>query len=163
MNSKLSLVGAVIGCLALGAVALPADARGNSTSAKKCQKGGWQTLKTDTGEAFADEAACVSYAAQGGGLFRPLLVAEPSEVVEDQGFDLTASGFHPSDNSEVKVESLGTSGSITLFALTNANGGSKFTGVFTAGACAAGTTGALYTFTDSHGLTDSVTVTLNCN
>jgi hypothetical protein len=41
---------------------------GNSEAAKLCQKGGWQNLFRSDGSAFADEGACVSYAAQGGTL-----------------------------------------------------------------------------------------------
>jgi hypothetical protein len=41
---------------------------GNSPNAKACQKGGWENLATSTGESFASEASCTSYAAQGGTL-----------------------------------------------------------------------------------------------
>ena len=41
---------------------------GNSANAKKCQKGGWQTLVTSTGASFASEEECTSYAARGGAL-----------------------------------------------------------------------------------------------
>jgi hypothetical protein len=41
---------------------------GNSASAKKCQKDGWQTLVTSGGTSFASEEACTSYAAGGGTL-----------------------------------------------------------------------------------------------
>ena len=39
---------------------------GNSANAKKCQKGGWQTLIRSDGTSFASEGDCVSYAARGG-------------------------------------------------------------------------------------------------
>jgi hypothetical protein len=45
-------------------------AQGNSRNAKRCQKGGWQTLAR-TGDAavpFTSEEECVSYGAQGGEL-----------------------------------------------------------------------------------------------
>jgi hypothetical protein len=41
---------------------------GNSTNAKQCYKGGWQSLYTATGATFAGEEDCVSYAAEGGTL-----------------------------------------------------------------------------------------------
>lgn len=43
---------------------------GNSPNAKACQKNGWQSLVTSTGDSFASEEACVSYAAEGGTLYR---------------------------------------------------------------------------------------------
>ena len=140
----------------------PSD-RSNTAAAKKCQKGGWQTLQTGAGDSFPNQDACVAYAATGGDLFRPLLVAVPSEVVEDQGIDLSATGFHPSANATVDIETFGPGGSsIQLFATTDANGARSFTSVFTAGACANGLTGSEFTFTDSFGLKASVTVTLVC-
>ena len=42
---------------------------GNSANAKKCQKDGWQTLVTSTGQTFANEEACTSYGARGGVLY----------------------------------------------------------------------------------------------
>lgn len=43
---------------------------GNSLNAKACQKNGWQGLVTSTGDPFSSEEACVSYAAEGGTLYR---------------------------------------------------------------------------------------------
>ena len=48
----------------------------NNTNAKQCQKGGWESLTTDTGGSFANEQACVSYAAQGGALVNPLALCK---------------------------------------------------------------------------------------
>ena len=166
MKIRESLLLALIGSVAWSGAAHAAD-RGNSANAKRCQKGGWQTLKTGDGGAFTSEEACVAYSAQGGSLFRPMLVAVPSEVVEDQGMDFYATGFHPNADSKLKIENLGGgNGTVELYALTDANGSSHFTGVFTGGAdgaCANGLTGGQYTFTDSFGLTATVTVTLDCN
>ena len=152
-------VGLLLACLAVSGVALAGG--GNSANAKKCQKGGWQTLQTSTGGTFANQDECVSYGAQGGELFRPLLTAVPTEVVEDQGIDLTASGFHASANATVDIVLFG-GGSLTLPAVTDATGGRMFTSVFTSGACANGISGAEYTFTDEFGLHASATVTLDC-
>lgn len=41
---------------------------GNSANAKACQKGGWASLYREDGSTFADQGACVSYAAKGGKL-----------------------------------------------------------------------------------------------
>jgi hypothetical protein len=53
-------------CLSQAAAALAGG--GNSANAKLCQKGGWQTLVRSDGSSFANQGACVSYAAQGGTL-----------------------------------------------------------------------------------------------
>jgi hypothetical protein len=134
---------------------------GNSSNAKLCQKNGWQTVQTSTGVNFASEEECVSYGAQGTTVFSPSLVAAPNEVVEEQGIDLTGSGFHPSTPVAVSIVVFG-GGSITMPGLTNATGGLFFTSVFTTGACANGITGAQYTVTDSFGVHASATVALDC-
>jgi hypothetical protein len=41
---------------------------GNSPAAQACKKGGWQNLVTSTGQTFASEPECTSYAAGGGTL-----------------------------------------------------------------------------------------------
>jgi hypothetical protein len=148
--------------LACFVVSGPALARGgNSASAKLCQKGGWATLQSSTGGTFTSEDECVSYGAKGGELFKPSLVAVPTEVVEGQGIDLTASGFHPSTSATLDIVLFG-GGSITLGATTDATGARSFTSVFTSGACANGITGAEFTFTDSFGVHASTVVTLDC-
>jgi hypothetical protein len=42
---------------------------GNSENAKRCQKGGWQSLFDANGGRFANQGDCVSYGAQGGTLY----------------------------------------------------------------------------------------------
>ena len=44
---------------------------GNSANAKLCQKGGWETWVRADQTTFANQGACVSYAAQGGILTAP--------------------------------------------------------------------------------------------
>jgi hypothetical protein len=138
---------------------------GNSANAKLCQKGGWesQALQSGSGQSllFASQDQCVSYGARQGPLFAPSLTAVPSDVVEDQGIDLTAAGFHPSSSGTLTVDLAG-GGSITLPAVTNASGGLTFTSVFTPGACTAGITGADYTLVDGSGVHASTFVTLDC-
>jgi hypothetical protein len=73
---------------------------GNSTSAKQCQKDGWQVSQTDIGGAFASNDACTSYAAGGGAVFSPTVVPELQycESINDSPFftvyEVTAYGFH---------------------------------------------------------------------
>ena len=76
---------------------------GNSASAKACQKGGWQSLQSSTGNTFASQGDCVSYGASGGTLYGPRLTATDGgcQVPGFVGFDLwtiSATGFTP--NSE---------------------------------------------------------------
>jgi len=42
--------------------------RGNSSSAKACQKGGWQNVYTSSGDRFMGEGECTGYTARGGTL-----------------------------------------------------------------------------------------------
>lgn len=46
--------------------ASPASAASNADNAKLCQKGGWETVQTATGDSFKNQGDCVSYTAQGG-------------------------------------------------------------------------------------------------
>jgi hypothetical protein len=62
------LVLCAVFALTVGVAAATAGDGGNSANAKKCQKGGWQTLIRSDGTTFANQDACVSYAAQGGTL-----------------------------------------------------------------------------------------------
>ena len=64
---------------------------GNSANAKLCQKGGWQSLFTETGGSFASEEACVSYAAQGGTLTTLTLQQQYQKICENAGGDASAS------------------------------------------------------------------------
>jgi hypothetical protein len=67
-QGRLATVAACVltaGITAGSAIAAPG---GNSANAKLCQKGGWQTLQTTSGELFANQGECVSYAARGGTL-----------------------------------------------------------------------------------------------
>jgi len=69
--------------------------RGNSANAKLCQKNGWTGLVTSSGNPFASEEACVSYAAKGGKLYRTQTISftstNPSPVnVGDPSYTPTA-------------------------------------------------------------------------
>ena len=79
-RSSLCLIGALALLSACGEVnpvmppSVPTGAQtgvnSNASTAKSCQKNGWQGLVTSTGSSFASETACVSYGAQGGVLYR---------------------------------------------------------------------------------------------
>jgi hypothetical protein len=59
------LAAAVLAALTVGVATAPAGG-GNSAAADLCQKDGWRTWSTTGGGAFANQGACVSYAAHGG-------------------------------------------------------------------------------------------------
>jgi hypothetical protein len=61
----LALLATGVACLSLAAVASAGG--GISASAQLCQNS-WQTLLRSDGSSFANQGACVSYAAQGGAL-----------------------------------------------------------------------------------------------
>jgi len=136
---------------------------GNSASAKLCQKDGWKWAVDSAGGAFANADDCVAYGARGGDVFTPVLTAEPSHVVEEQGIVVKASGFHASSTGVLSIQMLPVTGIPSeLLAVTNANGELTASSVFTAGACAAGRTGATFTYTDGSGVHASASVTLDC-
>jgi hypothetical protein len=89
---------AVAATLAVPVLGSPAGAAkgGNSANAHACQKGGWQSLQTDTGGAFASQDACVSYGARGGQIFAPTMTLTPSTVSDSSSsYDVLGTGFHP--------------------------------------------------------------------
>ena len=59
----------VLALLAIGSVCLSLAAigwAGGGNPSNLCKNGGWQTLLRSDGSSFANQGACVSYAAQGG-------------------------------------------------------------------------------------------------
>ena len=90
----------IVGVLVLGMAgmaATPAGAVGNNANAKLCQKDGWKTLFRSDGSTFANQGACVSYAAHGNAI-----LTEPPEPPNawkaacEQGggtFSVTNEGF----------------------------------------------------------------------
>jgi hypothetical protein len=77
---------------------------GNAPNAKLCQKSGWQTVETETGVRFANADECTSYAATGGTLYRPTLMAVfdgclgvgyDGQVTYYALYVFNLSGFHP--------------------------------------------------------------------
>ncbi len=67
--------------LAIGASAAAAVADGNSENAKLCQQGGFEAFVTSTGQGFANQGECVSYAAQGGTLSASPTLRERWEAI----------------------------------------------------------------------------------
>jgi hypothetical protein len=128
-----------------------------------CLNGGWQApAQRSDGSPFSSQADCIAYTSGNGVVYKPSLIADPSHVGEEQNIAVIASGFHPSSSGGLKITSLPTMASITLFAVTNANGGFTASSVFTAGACTNGTTGAQYEYVDAFGVHASASATLDC-
>jgi|1185.fasta_scaffold1116880_1 hypothetical protein len=65
------LVAAALAVVVSVAAAVPAGAAkgGNSDNAKLCQKGGWTSLFSETGDTFAHPGDCVNDGAQGHSVF----------------------------------------------------------------------------------------------
>ena len=61
LATALALVAGLAG--ATSATAAPGD---NVTNARKCLRGGWQSLQTSTGRPFGGPISCVIYALRGG-------------------------------------------------------------------------------------------------
>jgi hypothetical protein len=128
-----------------------------------CLNGGWQApAQRSDGSPFSSQADCVAYTSGNGVVYKPSLIADPSHVGEEQNIAVIASGFHPNSSGGLKIVSLPTMASITLFAVTHANGDFTASSVFTAGACALGTTGAQYEYVDVFGVHASTSATLDC-
>ena len=154
-----------VALLAVIAICGTAYAAGNGASFVACAKGGWMSAQADNGDAlsFANQRECVQFAVEGGLVFSPSLIANPTHVPEETDSTITGSGFHPDSAASLKTQVLGgQGGSVTLPAVTNEKGGTSFFTAFPAGACAAGVTGVELTFTDAAGVHASTTVLLDC-
>ena len=128
-----------------------------------CLNGGWQApAQRSDGSPFSSQADCIAYTSGNGVVYKPSLIADPSHAGEEQDIAVIASGFHPNSSGGLKIVSLPTMASITLFAVTHANGDFTASSVFTAGACALGTTGAQYEYVDVFGVHASTSATLDC-
>jgi hypothetical protein len=128
-----------------------------------CLNGGWQApAQRSDGTSFSSESDCIAYTSGNGVVYKPSLIADPSHAGEEQNIAVIASGFHPNSSGGLKITSLPTMASITLFAVTNGNGGFTASSVFTAGACLGGTTGAQYEYVDVSGVHASTSATLDC-
>ena len=80
----LTIVAAIVTTLAVSGGALAAKG-GNSTSAKLCQKGGWDGLMDSSGAKFSNQDECVSYGAEGGAIYA--LARVEVELCDDQPAD----------------------------------------------------------------------------
>jgi hypothetical protein len=93
----IALLATVLGwlCLANGA---SAAAGGNATNAKLCQQGNWAKLMDASAAPFANQDACVSYAAHDGALYA--LATLKVEACQNQPYDglcvnTSGSGLQP--------------------------------------------------------------------
>ncbi len=98
MSRRVTLAVSVLVLVALVAASTALASGGNSSAAKQCQKGGWQTSETSNGAHFANQSDCVSYAAGGGTLFMPQVTARDLGCAVHPGFDtweIDGTGFTP--------------------------------------------------------------------
>jgi hypothetical protein len=99
----LAVIAMVLGSLGLVDRAL-AGTGGNATNAQLCQKGGWSTLMDASGHQFAQQDACVSYAAHGGAVYAAARI--DVKACKDQPYDglcVTTSGSGLQAGSVVSV------------------------------------------------------------
>jgi hypothetical protein len=112
-NLKTSLVVAllvmIVGslCAVQGAFA---SGGGNAANAKLCQKGGWSKVMDSSAHKFADEDACVSYAAHNGAIYA--LATLHVDACKDQPYDglcidLTGSGLEPGSVADTTISKNG--------------------------------------------------------
>jgi hypothetical protein len=95
-------------CVVEGAFA---SGGGNAVNAKLCQKGGWSNVMDSSAQPFANEDACVSYAAHSGAIY-PLATLDV-DACEDQPYDglcidLTGSGLKPGSVADTTISKNGS-------------------------------------------------------
>jgi hypothetical protein len=83
-----------------------ASSGGNAVNAKLCQKGGWSNVMDSSAHKFANEDACVSYAAHNGAIY-PLATLHV-DACKDQPYDglcidLTGSGLEPGSVADTTI------------------------------------------------------------
>ena len=83
MRTKGVLLGALALATLIAVSAAFATKPGNSPNAKSCQKNGWMSLYTRSGQAFSSAGECGSYAAHGGTLIVEAALAVPQRRLED--------------------------------------------------------------------------------
>src|SRR5207245_190796 len=130
--------GFVVGGVSGSGVALAAG--GNSVAAHLCQHGGYLVLQDGNGQPFSSQTQCVSYGAQGGTVYQPVLTLDAKTVGQPGAcgpvpnvfaptiwcISVTGSGFH--SNSAVTVTVADSPGTTSTFpaASTDATGGYVF-------------------------------------
>jgi hypothetical protein len=75
MRQRAVLLGALVLVVLVAIPAAFAAKPGNSLNAKSCQKNGWTSLFSRSGQAFASDGACTSYGAKGGVLINQAALA----------------------------------------------------------------------------------------
>jgi len=147
-----------------------AAAGGNSANAHLCQKGGWQTVETNTGGSFANQDACVSYGAKGGTIYAPKVVLTHASCVTSfigqmTTGDMTVSGtgFHPASNLSLTNPPpfFLQAGSVGSTDAGGAWSGNFSTGQLVADEAHSSVT-LNVTLTDSQGVHASATTTVTC-
>ena len=129
VSRKRVLVGALALALTMLVPALPVFAAkpGNTANAKACYKGGWQDLRTSDQQPFANQDACISYAAHGGTLTQP--AATPRVWLTygpwSPGYCLITmhvENVTPSSTLAGIIQRLGYNDGVTIYINTDANG-----------------------------------------
>jgi len=102
-NIKAGLAIALV-ATAVSVEAASAAGGGNATGAKLCQKGGWSKLMDASAQPFADENACVGYAAHDGAIYpRATLHLERCQNQPYDGLCVTPSGSGLAPGSVVDI------------------------------------------------------------
>ena len=156
---------AAVLCLAITGTTLAAS-RGNATTAKACQRGGWALLQNGSGGTFQNMDECVVYGAEGGSVFKPSFTFDPAIVPINTDAWMHVTGFHPNSHGTLTQHVLGGGGAVFSFLNVplDANGNMAVISTFFPDvACTNGVTGSEWTFVDDEGLHAGATVTLNCN
>jgi len=156
---------AAVLCLAITGTTL-ATSRGNATTAKACQRGGWALLQNGSGGTFQNMDECVEYGAGGGSVFKPSFTFDPTHVPLNTDAHLHVTGFHSNSTGTLTQHVLGGSGATFSFLNVplDGNGNMAVIGTaFTGSSCTDGVTGSEWTFVDAQGLHAGATVTLDCN
>ena len=115
--------------LSATALAVPVGAAGNSTVAKSCQKGGWQTWMRADYTPFTNQGDCVSYGAVGGTLTQPKSASQL--LCESYGGTFTATPVEGLLWTCTQLPDIGTSRTARFDALAAscfADGGAHFFG-----------------------------------
>jgi hypothetical protein len=108
VRRTVSITLALLSTLALAAPAL-AKPGGNSAAAAACEDGGFVNWTDESGNAFRNEGACVSYAAHGGTLVPVVVVVSPFSVTYEAAgpnafrATLTGTGLEPNSGVDLVV------------------------------------------------------------
>ena len=110
MQRRLLVVVFALMLFALGVGSSVVLAGGGNSGKTACQDNGWLGLRSATGGSFANQGACVSYAAQGGALFAPTVSVGSATCTSNPLFSteeifFSAAGFTPTSSVTVNLVS----------------------------------------------------------